>query len=167
MLQTFDLLRGGPVVWVIFAVSLGMWIIILDSYWLLRDVARKFNSGLDRSNISPGCQQLNRRIRTIDNLVNVLPLLGLLGTVNGMIHTFYVIMEFGASNPRGMANGISIALVTTMAGLTTSLSGLYFSHSLSKRVAALANATTGGQPRQHSRGIGPVVSLREKLFRPG
>ena len=167
MLEAFDLMRGGPVVWVIFAVSLTMWVFILDTYWLLQDVSRKVESGLDHSKVSSECQLLNRRIRTIDNLVHVLPLLGLLGTVNGMIHTFHIIMEFGASNPRGMANGISMALVTTMAGLTTSLSGLYFSHSLSRRVAALTNASTSDQSPKNAISIGPIVSLRDKLQRAG
>ena len=62
-------------------------------------------------------------------------MLGLLGTVDGMIQTFDVLTVFGTGNARGMAGGISIALITTMAGLLTALSGLYFSTELETRVA--------------------------------
>ena len=47
----------------------------------------------------------------------VAPLLGLLGTVTGMIQTFQMITLFGAGDPKMMAGGISEALVTTMLGL--------------------------------------------------
>ena len=49
----------------------------------------------------------------------VAPLLGLLGTVTGMIQTFQAITLFGAGDPKMMAGGISEALVTTMLGLMT------------------------------------------------
>jgi len=51
----------------------------------------------------------------------VAPLLGLLGTVTGMIKTFQAITLFGAGDPRMMAGGISEALVTTMLGLMTAI----------------------------------------------
>lgn len=64
----------------------------------------------------------------------VAPLLGLLGTVTGMIRTFQSITLFGAGDPRMMAGGISEALVTTMIGLVTAIP-LVLMH------AALANNT--------------------------
>jgi biopolymer transport protein ExbB len=51
----------------------------------------------------------------------VAPLLGLLGTVTGMIQTFQAITLFGAGDPKMMAGGISEALVTTMLGLITAI----------------------------------------------
>ena len=51
----------------------------------------------------------------------VAPLMGLLGTVTGMIKTFQAITLFGAGDPRMMAGGISEALVTTMQGLVTAI----------------------------------------------
>jgi biopolymer transport protein ExbB len=51
----------------------------------------------------------------------VAPLLGLLGTVTGMIQTFQAITLFGAGDPKMMAGGISEALVTTMLGLTIAI----------------------------------------------
>ena len=51
----------------------------------------------------------------------VSPLLGLLGTVTGMIETFQVITLFGAGDPRLMSGGISQALVTTQLGLAVAI----------------------------------------------
>ena len=76
----------------------------------------------------------NRNLLTLQALLVILPLLGLLGTVSGMIRVFEVITVFGTGNPRGMASGISEALVTTMAGLFTALSGMWFAANLEMRV---------------------------------
>ena len=74
----------------------------------------------------------------LNALTTILPLLGLLGTVSGMIKVFDVITVFGTGNTRGMASGISEALVTTMAGLFTALSGLYFVANLEHRAEEMA-----------------------------
>ncbi|MFC1504568.1 MotA/TolQ/ExbB proton channel family protein [Spirochaetota bacterium] len=58
-----------------------------------------------------------QKLRTIRILASIATLLGLLGTVNGMISTFKVISFFGNSNPMLMADGISEALLTTQSGL--------------------------------------------------
>ena len=57
--------------------------------------------------------------RNIAALAAVSPLLGLLGTVMGMVHTFETIENFGFGNPVLLADGISEALLTTQAGLLT------------------------------------------------
>jgi len=74
-----------------------------------------------------------KRLEVIRTLTSVLPLVGLLGTVSGMIKVFQVITIFGTGNTRGMAAGIAEALLTTMAGLLTALSGLYFVSNLENR----------------------------------
>lgn len=56
-------------------------------------------------------------LKTIAVMSAVAPLLGLLGTVSGMVHTFEVINQFGFGNPVLLADGISEALLTTQAGL--------------------------------------------------
>jgi biopolymer transport protein ExbB len=58
--------------------------------------------------------------------ISVAPLLGLLGTVSGMVRTFRIITEFGVGNPTLTAEGISIALITTQAGLTVAVPALLF-----------------------------------------
>lgn len=64
---------------------------------------------------------LERFITTIGVLAVVAPLLGLLGTVTGMIQTFQSITLFGTGDPKLMAGGISEALVTTMLGLYSAI----------------------------------------------
>ena len=68
--------------------------------------------------------RMNAGIATIAVWISVAPLLGLLGTVVGMIETFRVITVFGAGNPALTAEGISIALLTTEAGLTVAFPGM-------------------------------------------
>ena len=80
--------------------------------------------------------RVRRYLAPFRTLTEALPLLGLLGTVSGMIDTFDVMTLFGSGNLRGMAGGISSALFTTMAGLVAALSGLYFSANLESRARA-------------------------------
>ena len=72
---------------------------------------------------------LEKGLPMIKLLAAVAPLLGLLGTVTGMIATFQSISLFGTGDPKLMANGISQALVTTMLGLCIAIP-LLFLHSL-------------------------------------
>jgi biopolymer transport protein ExbB len=64
----------------------------------------------------------------------VAPLLGLLGTVTGMISTFHVITLYGTSDPRLMAGGISEALVTTMLGLAVAIPVMLIHAFLRRRI---------------------------------
>jgi len=64
---------------------------------------------------------LERFLSTLGMLAAIAPLLGLLGTVTGMINTFHVITFYGTSDPRMMSGGISEALVTTMLGLCVAI----------------------------------------------
>jgi biopolymer transport protein ExbB len=135
--------RGGVVLWVILAVSVLMWALILDRYVhyffvmprrrtrLLRLWRRYQSDGRPstprlKAMMAAFSAPLHRFLLPIHTLANILPLLGLLGTICGMIQVFEVITVFGTGNARGMAAGISEALITTMAGLVTALSGLYF-----------------------------------------
>ncbi|HSQ42751.1 MAG TPA: MotA/TolQ/ExbB proton channel family protein [Fibrobacteraceae bacterium] len=65
--------------------------------------------------------RLRRGMRTINRLAALAPLLGLLGTVSGIVHTFGVIMRFGFGNPTLFASGISEALVATQSGLLVAI----------------------------------------------
>ena len=79
---------------------------------------------------SPG---LNRGIMFIKIIAVVAPLLGLLGTVTGMIQTFQVITLFGAGDPQMMAGGISQALVTTILGLCVAIPTVFLHWMASSR----------------------------------
>lgn len=76
---------------------------------------------------------IDRFIATILVLAGATPLLGLLGTVGGMITTFDVISTFGTGNARAMASGISEALISTQAGLVVAIPGLVLGSLLSRR----------------------------------
>jgi len=74
---------------------------------------------------------LNRFGSSILVIAGVAPLLGLLGTVTGMISTFDIITEFGTGDPKLLSGGISIALVTTEVGLAVAIPTLIFGNLLS------------------------------------
>lgn len=80
---------------------------------------------------------LERGPGLIKLLAAVAPLLGLLGTVTGMIATFQSISLFGTGDPRLMADGISQALVTTMMGLTVAIPLLFLQTLVASRSKAL------------------------------
>lgn len=73
--------------------------------------------------------RLDKGLGALKLLAAVAPLLGLLGTVVGMINTFQTITLVGAADPKLMAGGISQALMTTVLGLLVAVP-LLFSHSL-------------------------------------
>jgi biopolymer transport protein ExbB len=148
---------GGTVLWIILFTSIVMWTLIIERYfyvyivhpkrvvavikeWQQRDehsswYAQKIRQGM----IAENAAALKRYLMLIKTLILALPMLGLLGTVDGMIQTFDVLTVFGTGNARGMAGGISIALITTMGGLLAALSGMYFSTQLEQRVEHVVN----------------------------
>lgn len=77
---------------------------------------------------------IERFLSTLGMLAAIAPLMGLLGTVTGMINTFHVITCYGAGDPRMMSGGISEALVTTMLGLSVAIPIMLFHTLLSRRV---------------------------------
>jgi biopolymer transport protein ExbB len=77
---------------------------------------------------------LERFLPALNFIAQVAPLLGLLGTVAGMIETFSVIASAGVGQPELLAGGISKALITTASGLAVGIVTLFFHHLLSRRV---------------------------------
>ncbi len=77
---------------------------------------------------------LNHHMGTILVLAAVAPLLGLLGTVSGMVDTFRVIGVAGTGNPQALASGIEEALVTTQTGLLIAIPGLLMGQTLRKQI---------------------------------
>jgi biopolymer transport protein ExbB len=80
---------------------------------------------------------LERYLNTLGTIAAVTPLLGLLGTVLGMIEVFGIIMEAGVGNPGVLAGGISKALITTAAGLSVAIPALMFYRYFDNRVDKL------------------------------
>jgi len=78
--------------------------------------------------------RLERFLPTLSVLAAVAPLVGLLGTVTGMIETFQVITLFGTGDPRLMSGGISVALITTQLGLAVAIPIMIIHNFLERRV---------------------------------
>ena len=83
--------------------------------------------------------KIERYLGTVKVISAVAPLMGLMGTVIGMIATFQSITLFGTSDPKTMAGGISQALVTTVEGLTVAIPTVLLYAIASARAAALVN----------------------------
>lgn len=83
--------------------------------------------------------EMDKGLSTMSAWITAAPLLGLLGTVTGMIHTFQVILKFGIDNPHLMTEGISIALLTTQAGLTVAFPAMLFHNHLASKKNTLMN----------------------------
>lgn len=138
------LAQGGPVLVLIMIVTFFMWGLILERvmYWTTAHrsvearVRRAWAARSDHDSwyahavrerlISEAKQEASQFNNIIRALVAVTPLLGLLGTVTGMVFVFDVMAVTGSSNARLMAAGITRATIPTMAGLVASLSGLIF-----------------------------------------
>ena len=98
---------------------------------------------------------LDKNLSVIKLLAAVAPLLGLLGTVIGMIETFQAITLFGTGDPKLMAGGISQALVTTMLGLIAAVPLLFVHNLLDSRSRAISQI-------YEEQAIGFVASLSMK-----
>ena len=83
-------------------------------------------------------QDLNEHMSTIAQFIQIAPLLGLLGTVVGMVQTFANIMMFGIGNPQLMAEGISVAMITTQAGLAVAFPAMLFLNHIQSKKNRLA-----------------------------
>ncbi len=81
--------------------------------------------------------ELERYLNSLGTIASISPLLGLLGTVIGMIKVFTAITTAGVGNPTVLAGGISEALITTAAGLSVAIPSLMFHRYLSGRVEML------------------------------
>ena len=82
--------------------------------------------------------ELRKGLSTIKVMAAIAPLMGLLGTVTGMIGTFQAITLFGTGDPKLMAGGISQALITTVQGLCVAIPLLLSSNMLSSRAQQLS-----------------------------
>jgi len=102
---------------------------------------RSGNPHLDRYLLEETATQVRTTLRQGLELIGVLatvaPLLGLLGTVLGMIGTFDCIAVFGTGNARALAGGISEALITTQTGLIIAIPGLFMRNFIQRRADAL------------------------------
>ena len=145
---------GGPVLRWIALVIFVMWALIIERLlffrtnlqaiakniradWEGRAERRSWNAHRIREGmISRFSMETNGQIMMIKTLVALCPLLGLMGTVTGMIEVFDVMAMSGSGNTRAMAAGVSKATIPTMAGMVVALSGYYLNIRLKRSAAA-------------------------------
>ena len=143
---------GGNVLYIVAFALLLMWIMMIERYWFLslvypklkKDIVTRWDARPDTTSwyahrireawISQANELLEQRMSTIKTLVAMCPLIGLLGTVTGMIFVFETMAQQGTGNPRLMAAGISQATIPTMAGMIAALSGVFFSSRLDAQI---------------------------------
>ncbi|MFU8784163.1 MotA/TolQ/ExbB proton channel family protein [Aliidiomarina sp.] len=145
---------GGDVLYMVFAALLIMWIVMIERWWYLLGVFPKerekivaeWNARKDTTSwyahrirdawISEASDKLTARMLVLKTMIAICPLIGLLGTVTGMITVFEIMAVQGTGNPRLMASGISMATIPTMAGMVAALSGMFFAQRLDARAKA-------------------------------
>lgn len=149
-LEFADFLRQvSTIFWIIISLSTFMWLLICVSYLTQRRdkiaLAQHFQTVWQQllhqnlaNEASHTClsnlfsQHMQANLNTINTITTVLPLLGLLGTVTGMSQAFQVMAEI-STNQHFFSAGIANALLTTLAGLVTAISGVFFHHNLQHR----------------------------------
>lgn len=142
---------GGPVLYLIAALLIVMWFMIIERImyfrgphraavkvavdeWEARSERRSWAAHQVREElISSVGVKMRENLSMIQACVALAPLFGLLGTVTGMIEVFQVMAINGTSNARAMAGGVSQATVPTMAGMVAALSGLFLSFWLQRK----------------------------------
>jgi biopolymer transport protein ExbB len=144
---------GGDVLYAIMATLFLMWTFILERLWYFyrvhpghkrriisaweerADTTSWYAKRIREQMISETSVALKRNVSLIKALIAICPLLGLLGTVTGMVSVFDVMTFSGTGNARAMAAGVSKATVPTMAGMVAALSGVYFGTFLEHKAA--------------------------------
>lgn len=142
--------QGGQILWWLAAVVVVSWLLVVErviyllitypkqkKHWLSQWHARQdqtswYAHALRDGLLSEARIALNQNLNLIKVLVAICPMLGLLGTVTGMISVFDVMATQGSSQPRLMASGISLATLPTMAGMVAALAGMFVHARLSK-----------------------------------
>ena len=134
--------RGGEVVYPIMLVIFLQWMYLIERLiylklvppsrrskamqeWQLRADKQSWSSRQIHDDLLGALRMgLDSGFPTIRMFIAICPLLGLLGTVTGMIEVFDVMMQLGAGSPKAMASGISKAILSTVAGMVGAISGL-------------------------------------------
>lgn len=157
IIEAFEAVRdfmelGGPVLTLIAWTIFGMWALIVERMIYFRtdlkamgvDIRQTWEARTERRSwyahqireamISRFSISANRSVAVVQTLVALCPLLGLMGTVTGMIEVFDVMALSGSANARSMASGVSRATIPTMAGMVGALSGVFLVTMLTRRV---------------------------------
>jgi biopolymer transport protein ExbB len=143
---------GGPILTLIGWTIFGMWALIFERLLFFRtdlkamgeNIRERWEARAERHSwyahqirdgmVSEFSIAANRSVAVVQTLVALCPLLGLMGTVTGMIEVFDVMALSGSGNARSMASGVSRATSPTMAGMVGALSGVFLVTMLTRRV---------------------------------
>jgi len=135
--------KGGDVLWLIALLVFFMWTLIFERVWYFRAAWKQDRAGIvatwegrgERRSwnakqvrmklLSTSRELINDNMPIIATCVALCPLLGLLGTVTGMIEVFNVMAVTGGGDAKSMAGGVEKSTIPTMAGMVAALSGLF------------------------------------------
>lgn len=133
---------GGVVLWYIAALTFLMWTLAFERFWYFRTTLRRdadqainawearrerksWNAQQIRQKlVSEVASRVNNNLPLLQSMVALCPLLGLLGTVTGMVEVFNILAVTGGADAKSMASGVSKATIPTMAGMVAALSGV-------------------------------------------
>ncbi|MFN3910748.1 MotA/TolQ/ExbB proton channel family protein [Hyphomonas sp.] len=150
-LQAF-LDRGGPVLLVIMAATFVMWALILERLFYFRfahkqvaaEAIAEWRSRSDRTSklahwvreriVSEVRAKAEANVQLTKAMVALAPLLGLLGTVTGMVAVFDIMAITAGADAKAMSAGVSRATIPTMAGMVASLSGVLITSGMDRKV---------------------------------
>ena len=151
-------IRGGPVLYILFLLTALIFYILVDKYififfkskeyltLVMKDFAQdnppesteyKF---IQNTLISSVRRDANKNIKILDGFIGMCPMIGLLGTVYGMIEVFEVLSFLGTGNPRAMSSGVAMATIPTMSGMVITVFGLYFRQDLVSRIESISTS---------------------------
>lgn len=142
--------QGGPLMYWIAALTFVMWTLSFERVWYFKgslkgDVQRSLDAWEARNErkswnahqireamISRMSDKIQQNMDMIATLIAMCPLMGLLGTVTGMIEVFSVLATTGGGDAKQMAGGVSRATIPTMAGMVSAISGLFINTYLTR-----------------------------------
>ncbi|KXO12783.1 Ferric siderophore transport system, biopolymer transport protein ExbB [Moritella sp. JT01] len=142
--------QGGPILYWLAAVVMLCWFCVMERLLYLycyfpalqRDLLTRWQARSEQDSwhaqairggwLLQAQQALQQNLSFLKVLVAICPMLGLLGTVTGMISVFDVMATLGSSEPKLMAAGISLATLPTMAGMVAALAGMFAHARLTK-----------------------------------
>jgi biopolymer transport protein ExbB len=155
---------GGDVLTLIAMTIFGMWALIAERLIFFRtnlrlmgeSIHQRWEARSERKSwhahqireamVSQFSIEANSMVPVIQTLVALCPLLGLMGTVTGMIEVFDVMAISGSGNARSMASGVSKATIPTMAGMVGALSGVFLitliTRSIERQIEGLEDGLT-------------------------
>jgi biopolymer transport protein ExbB len=143
-MSLFEYIRqGGPIMYILLTLNVVGFAIMISKFLVFNEEKKKLEQTADRlsdrvkseagnqdagsiielakQEVSYEVNSLERGINTVKVIATVSPLLGLLGTVIGVLVAFRVMSQTGLNNPASFAQGISMALITTVGGMIVAI----------------------------------------------